>query len=294
MVCVVYVDVLFLLNFIVNYLILFASAHIAGAPIHRFRIAAAGAIGAIYGVVAFFESMRVLTMLWAKILVAVIMVVTAFGIKTYKRLLRYFLIFCGISFAFGGAVFAIYTISNGAGGLMDVRNGVFYLKVPLGVLLASSAICYLIFAFVFRRTAHGAATEHVIREVELSLGARTTAFRALVDSGNTLCDPLTNIPVIIVEYSAARDVLPHDARAVLDGISGDEFSLAITKLPASMRFRLMPYKTIDSALGMLLAFKPDMLIIDKVEKKNMLVAISPNVISDGGAYCALTGIGETL
>lgn len=289
MVCVVYIDVLFVLNLIVNYLILFATARLSSAPIKRWRIALGAALGALYAVIAFFQGFEILTAIWVKILVAGLMILISFGFRAWQKVLRYFFVFCGLSFAFGGCVFAIYLITNGANGLMDVRNGVFYLKVPLGILLVASAISYLIFSLVFRRSATG-TTKHEILQVELHCGGRGTVFYALVDSGNTLVDPLTNRSVMIVEYNTVRDVLPGYVRDILDGIHGEQFVLKLPELPKDMHFKLIPYKTVDAEFHMLLAFKPEQLIVDGKEKKGMLVALCPNQISDGGAYSALTGI----
>lgn len=289
MVCVVYVDVLFVLNFIINYLILFASARLSGAPIHRLRVVLAGVVGAIYGVLAFLDGFSALTALWVKILVACAMVLIAYGSRDIRRNVRLFLIFCGLSFAFGGCAFAINFITHGAGGRMDVRNGVFYLRVPLGVLLASSALSYLIFSFVFRRSATG-ATKHEILQVELTYGGRETVFYALVDSGNTLADPLTNHPVMIVEYETIRDILPGEVRALLDPCDAESLPLMLPKLPASARFQIIPYKTVGSDLALMLAFRPDRIVVNHHVRKNMLAAICMQKISDGGAYHALTGL----
>lgn len=289
MVCVVYVDVLFVLNFIINYLILFASARLSGAPIHRLRVVLAGVVGAVYGVLAFLDGFSALTALWVKILVACAMVLIAYGGRDMRRNIRLFLIFCGLSFAFGGCAFAVQLLTGGAGGRMDMRNGVFYLRIPLGVLLASSALSYLIFSIVFRRSATG-ATKHEILQVELSYGGRETMFYALVDSGNTLSDPLTNHPVMIVEYEIIRDILSGEVRGILDVCDAESLPLMLPELPPSARFQIIPYKTVGSDLSLMLAFRPDQIIVNHRVRKNMLVAICMRKISDGGAYHALTGL----
>ena len=45
---VVYIDALFLLNLIVNYLLLLAAAKLAGEPLRRLRLAAGAALGGLY------------------------------------------------------------------------------------------------------------------------------------------------------------------------------------------------------------------------------------------------------
>ena len=288
-VCVVYIDVLFVLNFIINYLLLFASARLSGAACSRLRCALAAGAGAAYATAAFLNAGSILGALWFKLLVACAMVAITFGVRDMRRLLRLFLIFCGLSFAFGGCAFAVMWLTHGAQGNFDVRHGVMYIKLPLGVLLASSALCYLIFSLVFRRSATGAA-QREIYAVTLAYGGREIAFHALLDSGNTLCDPLTNHPVMIVEYETVRDVLPDGVRRVLDSCTEEQLPMILPQLPPHMRFQLIPYKTVGRELALLLAFRPDRVEIAQRVRRNMLAAICMQKISDGGAYHALTGL----
>lgn len=50
---VVYIDALFLLNLIVNYLLLLAAARLAGEPLRRLRLAAGAALGGLYAAAIF-------------------------------------------------------------------------------------------------------------------------------------------------------------------------------------------------------------------------------------------------
>ena len=58
---VVYIDALFLLNLIVNYLLLLAAAKLAGEPLRRLRLAAGAALGGLYAAAIFFPGMGFLT-----------------------------------------------------------------------------------------------------------------------------------------------------------------------------------------------------------------------------------------
>ena len=65
--------------------------------------------------------------------------------------------------------------------------------------------------------------------------------------------------------------------------------MALTRLPIEYKFKLVPYKTVGNEFDMLLAFQPDAVFFDGKKENGVLIAISPNQISDGGAYTALTG-----
>lgn len=109
---VVYIDVLFLLNLTVDYLLLLASARITGEVISRIRLALGALLGAAYAAILFLPGCQWLAHPLCKICSAVLMVLIGFGRS--PRLLRLLLVFFGASAALGGVVLALQLL--GAGG----------------------------------------------------------------------------------------------------------------------------------------------------------------------------------
>lgn len=282
---VVYVDVLFGINFIINYLILFASAKLCTARIRRLLIALAALVGAVYCCAAYFSDMNFLWALAAKLAAGAVMIIIAFGIT--PSFIKLFLSFCGVSFAFGGCVLAVLYMTGGVGAV-SMRNGVYYISVPFGVLAAATIVCFTLINLVFKRTvvSHGKR----ISQICVADQKGSVSFQGLVDTGNNLTDPITNQPVIIAEYQTLKELFPEEITQVLDGINPSEFPLAIDRLPREYKFRLLPYKTVSSQLDMLLVFKPKQVSVDGEKISGGFVAISPYPISDGGAYNAIVGV----
>ncbi len=279
----VYVDVLFLINFIINYLILFAASHLTGARIRRYRIALSALLGATYGVAVFFERLSFLNSLIFKIVISALMNLCAFGFSDMRKLMKMTLVFFFISFAFGGVVLALYLL--GMDGVCEVRNNTYYIHVPLSALLLSAGVAYLLFSLVFRRSM--GRSRQSFCHVEIEHDGKTTELTALSDTGNTLTDPVTHAPVIISDYFAIRAILPDSVRNILDKKKAVAFPMSISELPPRLKFRLIPYKTMSSRFSLLLAFRPDKITIDKKIEPYAMLAISPRQISDGGAYTAI-------
>lgn len=280
---VVYVDSLFLLNFIVNYLLLLATAKLAGEVLHRPRLAGGAALGALYAAAVFFPGMGFLLHPLCKLGAAVLMLLAAFGGS--RRLLRVTLVFFGLSCAFGGGILAIGLL-GGRG--LSLKNGILYSAMDLRMVLLSAALCYALLTLVFRRAArHDSRT---LTPVVLTLGAASVSLTALVDTGNTLTDPLTGRPVMVAEARYLAPLLP-------PGVTLEEHDLknpvaALERVAAageSRRFRLLPYQAVGVACGMLLALRLDRAQVGAQDYGGILVALSPNRVSDGGGYGALIG-----
>ena len=282
---VVYIDALFLLNLLVNYLLLLAAAKLAGEPLRRLRLAAGAALGGLYAAAIFFPGLGFLTHPLCKLGAAVLMLLTGFGGS--RRLLRVTLVFFGLSCAFGGGIFAIGLL-GGRG--LTLRNGVLYSVMDLRILLLSAAVCYAVLTLVFRRTARHGRRE--VLPAVLILEGRRVAVNALVDTGNTLTDPVTGRPVMVAEGSRLSPLLPGervlDENALRDPVGTLE---RLSRGGRGRRFRLLPYQAVGVECGMLLALRLDDARVGAEDYGGILVALSPNPVSDGGGYSAL--IGET-
>lgn len=283
---VIYIDTLFFLNFIVNYLLLLASAKVTGEPVSRVRLLIAAAAGGAYAVAVFLPGLGFLTHPAVKIAAAAVMVLIAFPFT--RSLLRLSLVFFGVSFAFAGAALAVGLIL-GSGG---TEKGVFYLPVELRVLLPAVACSYLLIHLVFRRTALHGGKRRDLAPLTVRIREKSAQVTALVDTGNTLSDPLSNAPVIIAELAPLRPLFSPRVCAILteDSLRKPvETMEVLAQLGEAVTFRLIPYQAVGVECGLLLVFRADEITLGKETRKGGLVALSPTRLSDGGAWSALAG-----
>ena len=280
MVKTVYIDVLFIINFIINYLILFTCTHIHTIHFKRYRILGGAFLSAVYGVFAFFPSLSFATSFLFKMLISVIIVLISFG---YREILRNTLSFFSISLAFGGFVFAISLLDGG--NTFELANGIYYIHISLPLLISSTALCYAILSLIFGRTAKKSTKE--IYDVTLSDGKRKVSLRALHDTGNSLRAPKTNAPVLICDYLSVRELFPENVREIFDGKSAKNFPLLLDRLSEHGTFGLLPYKSVGVSFSTLLTYRPERLELDRKTVSDALIAFSDSPVSDGGAYSAL-------
>ena len=237
---VVYIDALFLLNFVVNYLLLLAAGRLAGEVLHRLRLALGAAAGAAYAAAVFLPGMGFLVHPLCKISAGVLMLLLGYGGS--RRLLRVTLVFFAVSAAFGGGIFALELL-GGQG--LTLKNGVFYSVMDLRLILLSAAGCYVGITLVFQRTARHSAVRGEVLPARLTLEGRSAALRALVDTGNTLTDPATGRPVMVAEGEKVAPLFPPgrapDADALRDPVAALE-ALSLTGWQG--RCRLLPYRAV--------------------------------------------------
>ena len=195
----------------------FLALRLAGALMHlparHQAVLPAALFGGVYAVAsAFFEGSPLLGGLIG-IGVALLISYIAYGKECHVRAyFGVFSLFLVSSFLLGGMITAFYELLSyffsAREEALDVLSGgnerllLFFLLVLLSALLLRIGNRY----FLFRRQT---------RCVEISVfeGGKELRLSAFADSGNTLCDPLSGKPCILLDIEKAAEVIPPDIAA---------------------------------------------------------------------------------
>lgn len=259
----IYIDSLFFLSLFTDYLLCLVTGRFCGLYLKRIRYFLSALFGAVYSVLVFLPGLSFLALPVMELVSAGIMGLIAFGGE--ERLLRCLGVFFAVSASFGGAVWAL-TLHAGEAAL-DLR-----------LLFFLFALFYLILSIIARSKLIKAEGRTV--HTEIRLNERHCAFRALVDTGNCLTDPVTGAAVMIASPAALLPLFP-GAGEILE--TGDAVEL-VEKAEASPRMqaklRLLPYRALGVE-GLLPVFRPDEVRIEGKLRPGILVGISAHAASDG-------------
>ncbi len=252
----VYADLVMILNFLVDYLLLMGTNRLCGYSGGRGRTALAATIGAVYSGICLLPGMVFLGNPFWRIISLVLICAVSFGLC--RSALR------------RAAVFILLSMSLGGVALKLGRNSVWSL-VAGGVV-----ICFLC-AVGFRDKIGSASYV----PVELNYGGKRIRLTALRDTGNTLQDPITGRSVLVVDADVALQ---------LTGLTQQQLCRPVEALSNKILpgLRLVPYRGIGQNAGFLLAVHMQDVRIGQW-RGSSLVAFAPNDLSREGAYQALTG-----
>jgi len=282
---VIYIDTLFLLNAVIDYLLLLAAAKVAGEPLHRLRFAAGGFLGGLYAAAIFLPGFSFLSHPLCRIAAAAVMILAAFG--NSKRLLRQSLIFFALTCAFAGGILAI-SLLGGEG--LSLGRGVIYSNMDLKVVLLSAAACYMILTLLFRKWGKHSTAAGEIISVTIHFDQLEIPVKALIDTGNTLTDPVSGCPVMVAEGEYIEQFFPPEQRLTKGELEDPVDAARLLKERGmEQRLRLLPFRSVGIEKGLLLALRTDKVLADGRNWTRMLVALSPTPVSEGGSYQALIG-----
>ncbi len=280
---VIYIDSVFTLNALMDYLLLLCAARLAGLPLRRGRYALAALAGGAYAAAVFLPGLGFLAQTPVKIAAGVLLGLIAYGGE--EKLLRLLLLFFAVSCAMAGCVLGLGLL---AGGGVPAVNGVFYTNVDAKALAIGGTAAYALLSVVFRAAAgHGVRGE--LLPVRVSIGGRTAALTALWDTGSGLRAP-DGRAVLVAAPGALDAALPPEAAKLLRrrGLGAPEELLEpLRALAPALRPRLTPYRAVGTAGGLLLTVRTDWTEVNGTRYPGLTAALAPTALGMG--YGALWG-----
>lgn len=276
----VYLDTAFAVNGSVNYLLLLSAAYLAGAPLRRGRFLLAAVLGGLYAAASFVPALAFLRTAGMKAVLLAVMALTAFGAR--RQTVKLALLFAAISAALAGAAMLAAQLLR-----LDpllLPGGVFYPLRARAILFLAALCCGLCHLIFSRVTAHSGQ----LVPLTLRIGTRTVPLTALLDTGNTLKDPLTGDSVLVVDGSIAAQLLPDAGLSTASLADPAGLFASLSERYPFCRFRLIPYRAVGTVSGLLLAVRCE--VSGKSGKPELkLVAFSPTPVSQTGEFDALIG-----
>lgn len=247
----VYVDSLFLVNFVMNLYILMLVDRSTFRTARPGRLLSAAAMGAGSYLLMFLLSLPLMLKLILGAAGAVGMLPVAFPVRGLRNLLKLMEKMLIFSFCMGGAL--LFLLRS-----IPIREGV--LAGIFGVLLAGG----ILFLFL-GRLRWGAGQDSSICRATLIRGEKQVAVWALIDSGNSLMEPISGKPVCVVDKEVFQELWEEGGQI----------------------YRAVPYHSIGKAKGILEGYLlPQLHVeIDGMKKTihEIYIAVSAEPISAADA-----------
>ncbi|MDE7235957.1 MAG: sigma-E processing peptidase SpoIIGA, partial [Helicobacter japonicus] len=201
----IYLDVLICVNLFINYFLLLAVAKFLKIYFKRKRIIAAAVLGAFYSLYILLPKINIIVSFLIKVIISVTIIICAFGFHSIKQFLKQFLCFYSINFAFCGTMFAIWYFI--APRNLIVKNGITYFNISPLLLVTTTLISYTVTRIIQKVTGQE-VPDDLFCDIVIEQSGNTQKVRAKIDTGNSLKEPFSQLPVLIVEKRTVEKVVP--------------------------------------------------------------------------------------
>lgn len=290
----IYADIVFAVNFFMDLFILWGAGQFMGKKLRPIWLSAAAFVMALlYVLFIVFVPHSIVANILASILLITLGVYIAFRPKHIKELVQLVGFSYIFAFAVGGFGLALFSFTN-VGSLL-VSTGQMPQSFSLNILLGSSAAFYIIVKLLKSRYARRVIKRQILCDVEIFVSDRQQHFKALVDTGHSLLDPISNTPVIIAEFSVVKQFLPDPLKLIFyENRESDLHTITQGNLDHNFvgRIRMIPFSALGTRNGMLIGFRTDQVTIrhgedDPATLREIIVGIYNNKLSGKGGYQGL-------
>ena len=286
----IYVDVVFIENLLINYIILCATAIIAKNKIHFLKFLLASSFGSLYAILNYIISLSNLENFFLKLFISSFMILISFDNKKIKVFFKNLIMFYLTSFTFGGAAFMLLFFVSPESVIYE--NGRFIGTYPLKITIYGGILGFIIITLVAKFIKN--KFSNTLCDLEIFFKGKVIKLKTLVDSGNLLKEPISNQDVIVVQKSSLEDLIDkkilNEATSMIKGnLIGD-----MSKELYEYKFKVIPFSSLGNENGVLIGFKPDYIKIysdEEIIKKDVIIGIYDGALSKTNLYTSLIGLG---
>ena len=242
----IYLDVIWLLNFSFDALLLLLTAITLKRRIVVWRLLVGSLIGSILVIVMISPWSIYATHPIIKFTISLIIVGVAFGYKRFRYFIQGLLTFYFVTFMIGGGMIGVHYLLKSENGLMNnvIATNTSGFGDPISwtfVLVGFPLLWYYSRSRIYDIEMKKIKYDQIVR-ISISIEEITLNLRALIDSGNQLYDPITKNPVMVVDLQKVEQSLPPAIVSQSMNIESLSFEHEGEQPLWENRIRIIPYR----------------------------------------------------
>ncbi|WP_096435495.1 sigma-E processing peptidase SpoIIGA [Alteribacter populi] len=285
-----YLDVIWLLNFFIDWMLLALTAITVKRSVSKWRLVLGALVASSYLFILFSPLTTYVAHPLIKVLYSVGIVLTTFGFKGFKPFFKVWMMFYFVSFVTGGGLIAAHSFFSTE---VFLVNDTFATRLsgfgsPISWLFV--VIGFPVVYYFSKKSIHGVETAKIrfdqIVHVDVNVSGIQLSLKGFVDSGNQLKDPISNRPVMIIDMTQLEKEFPSEfieftrkgTESVVDFETVQEYTMT-----------LIPYRTVGKNHQFLWALRPESVVIHPGEIGE---SFSCNQVLIGLSYTPLSSLDD--
>lgn len=286
----IYLDIVLLENFIMNYIILFSTAIISKSKVKYWKIGMASLIAGLYSILNYLWNLGNLESLLVKFLISVMIVLIGFESRKLKVIFKQLILFYLVSFTFGGISFMLLFLINPANVVFE--NGLLVGIYPVKVTIIGGILGAIVISVVSYLIRDRMRTKSMLCDLEIFYKGKYQRLKTMIDTGNLLKEPISQTDVIIVEKNSLRTIISDDILDHIDDIIQGKWLGSRDDIYA-YKLKVIPFSSLGNENGLLIGFKPDYIkILDEEEcvRDDVMIGIYNGKLCKSNLYTSLIGL----
>ena len=257
----IYIDVLFIINFIINFSLLKITCSFLKYHTTLLKLLLAAFLGGLYAVLWVIYKIPPLLNFFLLLLIPEIMIFISIYQKPINAYIKGTLTFFVVSFLFNGIIYSLCSILN-LKRYVFLDNNIFYIEISFPVLLLCCVI-YILISYSSDYVIRKKSKSKIIK-LEIIIENKKIIIPTFYDSGNNLYEPLSKMPVVLCEYMKLRPLISQFIDN--DLIQNMQYENALLKVMENKKLYLLRTNTVNGS-SYFIGIKPDKAFIHDKRKK---------------------------
>ncbi|MBU9712431.1 sigma-E processing peptidase SpoIIGA [Evansella tamaricis] len=288
----IYLDIIWLLNFLIDMMLLSLTAIVLKRKIKKYRVVIGGFIASLYVLFLFTPLEAIALNPFVKGIYSILIILASFGFLRFRLFIQAWLTFYFVNFAVGGGLLGLHffleTDTSFIKGTFATQTSGFGSPISWVFVLIGFPIMY----YYSRNRLENMETEKLrydqIYPVRVQVAGLELELKGFLDSGNRLEDPLTRRSVMIIDMTQVGNQFPESVvnltkrSIVADGQLPKQFEGKMT---------MVPFRTVGDTQRYLWAIKPDEVVVYENGIPHLchhvLLGMSYTALSDRKDYTCL-------
>ncbi len=286
----IYLDIVLLENFIMNYMILFSTAILSKSRVHYLKIGIASLVAGLYSIFNYLWNLGNMQSLFIKFLISMLIVLIGFESRKGKTIFKQLILFYLVSFTFGGISFMLLFLINPQNVVFE--NGLLVGTYPVKVTIIGGILGFAVISIVSYVVRDRMKTKSMLCDLEIFYKGTYQKLKTMIDTGNLLKEPISQTDVIIVEKNSLRGMIADDILDNIDNIIQGKWLDSKEEI-YSYKFKVIPFSSLGNENGLLIGFKPDYIkILDEEEciRDDVMIGIYNGKLCKSNLYTSLIGL----
>ncbi len=291
----VYPDIIFILNLLIDFVLLFLLKKVNRKRSKLIRMISASAVGSLFAVLVSIDPMipAPVRFLILNVAAAVLMIRISFGRMKLPELIKQVSVLYLITFFTGGMLNSLYYYTDIRERLIRISNALTFSNLSalyvVVMIICLVPITYAALWFIRWYQSEKRDTY----DIELVFQEFSIHTKGLMDTGNCLYDPVFKKPVMVTEDTLIQELLPkqlwEEIAAAKDYITGNDIGKGYPMTDDNaLHLRFIPYQSIGQRKGLMLGFMLDKVLIhterETICNEKVIAAICDNHLSTKDEY----------
>ena len=225
----VYVDILLSINFAIHILLLSLLGKLSRKPLNPRRMVWASLAGALFSLTVFLPPLGRLGELFLKIGSTSVILLLAFpwqGIRGFVQ--KVFLLFT-LGSLFSGILSALQNCWKLSGLFVFDRAVYFHVKTSAFIFCLGGSYAVV---WVLNRILDRVCPAGELYQVKIKIGGKESELLGFMDTGNSLREPFSSLPVVLCSLDTGAKILPESMLEAVLGME-NEFQCRVRQIPFS-------------------------------------------------------------